>query len=95
MSDAPYLQLKLDPSLYNLKDDEKAFLKHMTKIEDEEELKEHVLSVQQQAFEVGFYSLLSGAPYNAPQYHQVHPYPCIQGFRFLTYVSSTSTVVLS
>jgi len=61
----PHFNLELDPNLYNLQDDEKTFLKELTKIDDEGKLKEHVFGVQREAFEV-------------------HPYPCIHGFKFLT-----------
>jgi len=57
-------RLKLDPSLYELNEDQSKFYKHLTKIVDDEELKQHILAVQREAFEI-------------------HPYPCIQSFRFL------------
>ena len=51
-------ELKLDPSLYSLKDSESAFLKQSTKITDDEELREHVLAVQREAFEASEQSQL-------------------------------------
>jgi len=58
-------QSALDPTLYSLTDEAKTFLKQLTRIENDDELKEHILNVQHEAF-------------------QIFPYPCIQGFRFLT-----------
>lgn len=43
---------KLDPSLYKLRDDEKAFYQAATGINDDEELKEHIIAVQTEAYEV-------------------------------------------
>lgn len=48
----PQYKLELDPNLYSLEDDEKAFLKQLTRIENEAELKEHVLNIQKEAFAV-------------------------------------------
>ena len=44
--------LVLDPSLYALGDDERDFLKQLTGIEDDGDLKEHILAVQRDAFAV-------------------------------------------
>jgi hypothetical protein len=44
--------LLIDDKLYNPDDEEKHFLKSLTGIEDAEELRKHVLSVQREAFEV-------------------------------------------
>ena len=43
---------ELDPSLYNPTPEEVKFLKSQTKIEDDEELKQHVLAVQKEAWSV-------------------------------------------
>jgi hypothetical protein len=43
---------ELDPTLYALEDDERTFIKQLTKIEDDEELKNHILTVQREAFAV-------------------------------------------
>lgn len=53
-------ELSLDPSLYVLKDDEKDFLKQLTRIEDDEDLKEHILAVQREAFAVYPYPCIQG-----------------------------------
>ncbi|KAF5310241.1 hypothetical protein D9619_010435 [Psilocybe cf. subviscida] len=42
----------LDPSLYHLDDDEKAFFQQLVGITDEEELKEHIIKVQAKAFKI-------------------------------------------
>ena len=44
--------LKLDPSLYNPQQHELEFFKEQTGIEDDEELKAHILAVQKEAWEV-------------------------------------------
>lgn len=43
---------KLDPSLFKLKDDEAAFYKSVTGIDDDEDLKQHIFAIQKEAFEV-------------------------------------------
>ena len=42
----------LDENLYQLDEAGKAFMKTQTGIEDEEELKKHILAVQAEAYEV-------------------------------------------
>lgn len=42
----------LDASLYNLDDGQSDFLKKVTRIEDDEELKRHILEVQAEAYKV-------------------------------------------
>jgi hypothetical protein len=48
----PKLRPKLEPSLYNPQDDELLFFRKLTGIEDENELKSHILTVQAKAYEV-------------------------------------------
>jgi hypothetical protein len=43
---------RLDPSLYELNEEQSKFYKQLTKIEDDEELKQHILAVQREAYEV-------------------------------------------
>ncbi|CCM02021.1 uncharacterized protein FIBRA_04097 [Fibroporia radiculosa] len=43
---------KLDESLYLLKEDEAAFFKSQTGIQDDEALKQHIISVQTEAYKV-------------------------------------------
>ncbi|KAI0726728.1 hypothetical protein C8Q72DRAFT_497689 [Fomitopsis betulina] len=47
-----FLVLPLDPSLYKLEEDEAAFFKQATGIPDDELLKQHILRVQVEAYEV-------------------------------------------
>ena len=49
--DTPYA----DPSLYNPEPHEVEFFKSQTGIEDDEELKEHVIAVQKEAWEVSLF----------------------------------------
>jgi len=51
---------EIDPSLYDLKDDEKTFFKQLTGIEDEDELKEHALNIQKEAFAIYPYRCIHG-----------------------------------
>ena len=44
--------MPLDPNLYKLEEDEAAFFKQATGIPDDEELKQHILRVQAEAYEV-------------------------------------------
>ncbi|CAA7265532.1 unnamed protein product [Cyclocybe aegerita] len=46
------IRQNLDPSLYAPKEDELAFFKQQTGIQDDEELKSHVISVQTKAYQV-------------------------------------------
>ncbi|KAL5521597.1 hypothetical protein ACEPAF_2345 [Sanghuangporus sanghuang] len=50
--------VKLDPSLYKLSREEIDFMKGQTGIEDEEELKQHVISVQKEAWDVVNYKCI-------------------------------------
>lgn len=45
----------LDPSLYAPSPEEVAFLKSQTGIQDDEELKHHILAVQREAWEVSWH----------------------------------------
>ena len=47
-----FMIMPLDPSLYKLEEDEAAFFKQATGIQDDEELKQHILRVQAEAYEV-------------------------------------------
>ncbi len=49
----------LDESLYKLDDEELAFVKAHSGIEDEEELKKHILAVQAEAYEVSLETFLT------------------------------------
>ena len=52
--------MPLDPSLYKLEEDEATFFKQATGIPDDEELKQHILRVQADAYEVHFFITLAG-----------------------------------
>lgn len=55
-SSAPRLSyLRLDPTLYNPSPVEVEFFKQQTGIKDDEKLKEHILAVQKEAWEVRFF----------------------------------------
>lgn len=74
----------LDPSCYKLDDQEAAFFKSMTGIQDDAELKEHILRVQAKAYSVR----IGGVPSPRQAYlfcssPQVYEYPCIRRFAFL------------
>lgn len=51
-----FLVLPLDPSLYKLEEDEAAFFKQATGIPDDELLKQHILRVQVEAYEVELFA---------------------------------------
>lgn len=62
MSDAPvpqwlgdWAKQPLDPSVYNLKDDEKAFFRAQTGITSDEQLRQHILKVQEDAYKARSY----------------------------------------
>ena len=43
----------LDERLYDLSDEERSFLKEQSGIQDDDELKEHIIQVQTEAYKVG------------------------------------------
>ena len=74
----------LDPSLYAPDDEEKAFMKEATGIEDDEKLKAHIIAVQSKAFavcEVLSMTRQTVIPYKRGQ--QLYKYPCIRQFDFM------------
>ena len=48
----PHANAKLDPTLYNPSPEDIAFFKQQTGITSDEELKEHVLTIQKEAWNV-------------------------------------------
>lgn len=85
----PQLRPKLDPSLYSLQNDELAFFRQLTGIEDEDELRSHILAIQAKAYDVSmrrFYSL----PIILDVFLQVYGYGCIKSFAFTKYISRNS-----
>ena len=79
--------LKLDEDWLVLDPETESFFKAETGIEDGEELKKHIIGVQEEAYKaspsVFFRSRLSTQDGNVVFYVQVYPYPCIRGFRFV------------
>ena len=74
--------LRLDPSLYRLGDEEAAFFKESTGIQDNEELKQHILQVQKEAYAVRDITSVHAARLRF--FAKVYPYPCIGRFGFTT-----------
>ena len=71
----------LDERLYDLSDEERSFLKEQSGIQDDDELKEHVIQVQTEAYKVNFGKAKSWR-FMQTFVLQVHPYPCIRLFNF-------------
>ncbi|KAH9928838.1 uncharacterized protein B0H18DRAFT_1117668 [Fomitopsis serialis] len=76
-------RMPLDEKLYRLSEDDVAFLKLHTGIRDDDELKQHVLEVQADAYQVG----METGDYHEHVTHtivfvKVYPYPCIRYFMF-------------
>jgi len=77
--------LQLDGTLLELDSQEEAFFKSETGIQDTEELRKHIIEVQEDAYNV---SLLRAERVRSARtvtlrfMLQVYPYPCIRGFRF-------------
>lgn len=78
--------LHLDDTLLGLDPEEEAFFKSETGIQDTEELKKHIIKVQEDAYKVTrcsrVYQIRSTRISNIVFRDQVYPYPCIRGFRF-------------
>ena len=77
----------LDPSLYSIEGDALEFMKASTGIQDPEELKKHILAVQEEAYAVRTSSDLAEHAWyrrrvlTSPS--QIFPYPCIRRFSFI------------
>ncbi|KAI0311427.1 hypothetical protein OF83DRAFT_1151055 [Amylostereum chailletii] len=67
----------LDDSLYAPDDDEKAFLKAATEIEDDEELKRHILSVQTKAFSLHQYPCIRIFEFTKLKMARLPAYPAL------------------
>ncbi|EJD05463.1 uncharacterized protein FOMMEDRAFT_77875 [Fomitiporia mediterranea MF3/22] len=67
--------IKLDPSLYNPSEEELVFLKNQTKIEDEEELKQHVIAVQTEAWSVFNYKCIQSFGFTRLKISRLPAYP--------------------
>ena len=74
----------LNPGLYKLDAESLAFFKSTTGIQDDDQLKEHILDVQARAYAVR----AQGGLFSFSVTHlafQVVPYPCIRFFSFTRY----------
>jgi hypothetical protein len=80
------LTLDLDETLLELDPEEEAFFKSETGIQDTEELRRHIVEVQEDAYKVSRCpcpdQTKSTRDSNIVLRGQVYPYPCIRGFRF-------------
>jgi hypothetical protein len=78
--------LDLDETLLELNPGEEAFFKSETGIQDTEELRRHIIEVQEDAYKVSRCSrtdqIKSTQGSNILLRVQVYPYPCVRGFRF-------------
>ena len=73
----------LDPSIYNLDEEQRVFFKEQTGIQDDNELRDHILQVQAEAYAVS----LPATPIISITVHlQVYPYPCIRRLAFTALV---------
>ncbi|KAF5359218.1 hypothetical protein D9756_003136 [Leucocoprinus leucothites] len=74
-----------DPDLLNLDVQETHFFKSLTGIQDDEELKQHIIKVQKKAYQV---CQEPGKPYSSNKTFKTYPYPCIAIFAFTSLRSS-------
>jgi len=66
---------EINPALYSPKDEEKVFFKKLTKLEDDEKLREHILRVQRAAFEVFPYPCIHGFRFLTMKISRLPAYP--------------------
>lgn len=83
--------LPLDPSLYQVQDDEREFFKDQTNIAGDEELEQHVLEIQHQAYAVSgvfLHASISTIPviYSSPG-RPLPMHPCIFFHEVRTYLN--------
>ena len=77
--------LHLDSTWLELNPEEEAFFKSETGIHDTEELRKHIIHIQENAYKVSCCSRttwIKSTDSNTIFWAQVYPYPCIQGFGF-------------
>ena len=77
----------LNPDFYNPSESEILFFKAQTGIKDDEELKQHVLKIQHEAWDVSYNSCLNSR-IGLTSAQVVH-YGCIRNFGFTKYPPST------
>ncbi|KAL0954797.1 hypothetical protein HGRIS_003744 [Hohenbuehelia grisea] len=68
---------QLDPSFYNLEEDEADFFKTQTGIEDDEELKEHILAVQAKAYKIYGYPCIRRFAFLSLKISRLPAYPAV------------------
>ncbi|TFK75138.1 hypothetical protein BDN72DRAFT_559978 [Pluteus cervinus] len=73
--------LPLDESLYALGDVEKAFFKELTGIQDEDELKQHIITVQAKAYSVYGYPCIRRFAFATLKISRLHGYTSVQRLR--------------
>ena len=80
--------LPLDSSLLVLNPDVEEFFKVEAGIQDTEELKKHLVQVQEEAYKVIHHMSFLRTPFiccgDVALCSQIFPYTCIRGFRFVT-----------
>lgn len=81
----------LDEEYYSLKPEEASFFKTYTGIEDDQELKKHIIRVQTDAYAVSTVASSSTIRVGPLTYHdclflQIFPYNCIRRFAFTKWV---------
>ena len=75
--------IPLDENLYDVQDDQAlAFMKSETGIEDDAELKRHVINIQTEAYAVCSHFHRPSLSFRLTC-GQVYPYPCIRRFGFI------------
>jgi hypothetical protein len=77
--------MALDERLYDLSDEESSFFKQQTGIQDDDELKAHIIQVQAEAYKVCNREARQSQDGNSCLVisKQVYPYPCIRLFHFV------------
>ncbi|KAI0322176.1 hypothetical protein OF83DRAFT_1167836 [Amylostereum chailletii] len=72
--DTPLHLRSLDPSLYDLSEEESTFFKQQTGIQDDEELKAHILDIQAKAFAVHPYPCIRHFAWTSLKISRLFPY---------------------
>ena len=84
-AETDFRTLHLDSTWLELSPQKEAFFKSETGIQDTEELRKHIIHIQENAYKVSCCSRttwIKSTDSNTTFLVQVHPYPCIQGFGF-------------
>jgi hypothetical protein len=83
-------KIPLDDCFYDLQGSDLAFFQEQTGIKDEEELKKHIISVQEKAYEVGNLNHLAHKLQSQSIHVQIFGYRCIRRFDFTQYARLNS-----